>query len=981
MTITFSEAVLGFEQADVSLSGTATASISTWSANTNNIVYTATITPTTSGTITLNVAGNVATDAAGNSNTAATEQTVTVDVDAPTVTITVPSDLQTGAFDATITFSETVSNFVQGDVSFSTNTAEASITAWSANTANTVYTATVTPTKSGRVVLSVAGGVATDAADNDNIAATSARVGVSIIQRQQVTDTVLPSVSISVPEDVQNSTFDATITFSEVVSGFEQTDVSLSGTATATITGWAADINNGVYTALITPTTSGTVIIDVAASVATDAANNDNTAATTQTVTVDIDSPNVELALLGEMNNGRLEISITFTEPVEGFEYTNLSVTTNGLTAPGRREIGGEIENPRTGQTIAFPVQEIQPPITTITGWTPSLDQTTYTAYIKVRESGESDGEVIVNVLADVTTDIAGNPNTAGEALSVEVSGPRFYLEIYSLGPYGTVTGRVCSTDFYLDLRDRLDVNEDDSIDEDDVAMVRAAFGQFGDGIVNLRTDINCDNTVDDNDLAFLNDTVSPTVSITVPTETQVSTFEIRIGFDEIVYDFDETDISFEGSTATATAEIEGWSSGSSGMEYNIEITPTTSGEVVISVPEGAAQDAIGNSNTASSTQTVTVDMGLPTVSITTSVTNERGTNASEAFDVIVTFSEEVSNFEQTDLKVSGSAGASITAWEETTDNITYTATITSTKNGRVTCYVPAGVATDADGKSNAASDKRYIYVDFDAPSVNISVPTDEQSGAFDITITFNERVFDFEQDDVSLAGSTSDATITDWTIKHPRSSWSYGTTYGATITPTTSGTVVVSVPAGVATDYAENSNTASDTHSITVSLPGDGGGAPSAVLTGIMELLDTTPLESLNLDMLEAQLQILLAESDGSLKYLQAIALLENALAVMRPDKTQLLANYPNPFNPETWIPYHLSNPSNVQITIYDARGTVVRQLDLGHQREGYYTNRSRAAYWDGRNDFGERVASGVYFYQLQADNVSFLRKMLILK
>ena len=97
--------------------------------------------------------------------------------------------------------------------------------------------------------------------------------------------------------------------------------------------------------------------------------------------------------------------------------------------------------------------------------------------------------------------------------------------------------------------------------------------------------------------------------------------------------------------------------------------------------------------------------------------------------------------------------------------------------------------------------------------------------------------------------------------------------------------------------------------------------------------------------------------------------------------EQTRLLANYPNPFNPETWIPYHLANPSNVQITIYDTRGSVVRQLDLGHQREGYYTSRSRAAYWDGRNAVGERVASGIYFYQFQADNVSLLKKMVILK
>ena len=97
--------------------------------------------------------------------------------------------------------------------------------------------------------------------------------------------------------------------------------------------------------------------------------------------------------------------------------------------------------------------------------------------------------------------------------------------------------------------------------------------------------------------------------------------------------------------------------------------------------------------------------------------------------------------------------------------------------------------------------------------------------------------------------------------------------------------------------------------------------------------------------------------------------------------EQTQLLANYPNPFNPETWIPYHLANPSEVAITIYDMRGTIVRQLNLGHQREGYYTSRSRAAYWDGRNAVGEHVASGIYFYQLQADGLSYSRRMVIVK
>ena len=100
-----------------------------------------------------------------------------------------------------------------------------------------------------------------------------------------------------------------------------------------------------------------------------------------------------------------------------------------------------------------------------------------------------------------------------------------------------------------------------------------------------------------------------------------------------------------------------------------------------------------------------------------------------------------------------------------------------------------------------------------------------------------------------------------------------------------------------------------------------------------------------------------------------------------LAPTETALLPNYPNPFNPETWIPYQLSEDSPVSISIYDTTGKLIRRLPIGFQSAGFYTNRSRAAYWDGWNEIGERVASGIYFYQLQTDNVSLLRKMFILK
>ena len=321
----------------------------------------------------------------------------------------------------------------------------------------------------------------------------------------------------------------------------------------------------------------------------------------------------------------------------------------------------------------------------------------------------------------------------------------------------------------------------------------------------------------------------------------------------------------------------------------------------------------------------------------------------------------------------------------------------------------------------------------------------DVETETFTITITFDggerdDRPLGFDQSDVSLTNNTAGATITKWTELQRgfiSNGVSFQGAYGvfeAEITATQSGSVTFGVPENVATDLAGNTNTAATqkTVNIEIYLPWDvneDGSVNAADITlvtlalgqsgeniensrtdvnndgtvdnadlllvaghldannaapmsrRLFTLMDRETLETLDIVTLEVQLAILRRQSDGSPKYLLAITLLESLLEAMRPDETQLLANYPNPFNPETWIPYHLAKSSDVRITIYDVRGSVVRRLELGHLPPGYYTSRSRAAYWDGRNDFGERVATGIYFYQLRADNMSLLRKMVILK
>ena len=110
-------------------------------------------------------------------------------------------------------------------------------------------------------------------------------------------------------------------------------------------------------------------------------------------------------------------------------------------------------------------------------------------------------------------------------------------------------------------------------------------------------------------------------------------------------------------------------------------------------------------------------------------------------------------------------------------------------------------------------------------------------------------------------------------------------------------------------------------------------------------------------------------------------LSLLQAILPERLPEQTQLLPNYPNPFNPETWIPFELSQDSKVSVTVYDVVGTPVRSISIGYLQAGSYVSQSRAIYWDGKTDTGERVASGTYFYTLKTADYVSTQKMIILK
>ena len=1111
-TITFSETVSGFVGSDVSLRGSA-ASITSWRANSGNTVYTATITPTASGTVTIGVAANVATDAANNSNTAATSKTVTVDVDRPTVTIGVPSGTQTSAFNATITFTESVSNFVQSDVSLSGSAA--SITGWRANSSSTVYTATITPTASGTVTIGVAANVATDAANNQNTAATSKSVTVSV-------DTTAPGVTVSVPSGTQNGAFNVTITFTESVSNFVQSDVSLRGSA-ASITSWRANSSgransgNTVYTATITPTASGTVTVSVAANVATDTANNQNTAATSKTVTVDVDRPTVTIGVPSGVQNGTFDATITFSETVSGFVGSDVSLSGSAAS---------------------------------ITSWRANNDNTIYTATITPTASGT----VTIGVAANVATDAANNQNTAATSKNVTVNIPDPIPDPATWMPDANLRTAV---------RSALGIASDANFSKDDLSTLttfRAVQSQIadltglehainlthlnleGNSITNIVPIKGLDNLINLNlshnqlgevsssnglwihhhhwpnlqelDLSHNqihcrggysifsdHDNGSPRIyadPLPFLTHLDVS-YNRGLGDAMIIWgipiqtspgidrlqNLTHLDIryTYMDSMLTILYDYDGWTFTGSHLEW-LRVEGTTFAELYklreirkwgrvpqqpylidtididVEVPEGpyysriplyppapeqekwmpdpplrtAIREKLGLSDGEFLTQTRILELTELEVSdqdIYTTEGLEHATNLT-SLDLsgtakfvgrggwnILKGIYRLPNLETLKLSDPQYASFSFSLFLPTTKTLAYDsdpcpigyAIITKIQGGsrcslgneRIEHFPSlkhleiknwktvdalwllhletletlkiSGAETYYRLESlNAHLTLETIDIDVDIPELtddgvgppvtdvshmggsDSNVENHNQLVLLDGRIPCGEPILRAsdgkpggELDSDRMAVTSDGFTIEEagfglrdtyinvafWIDNPPEDS--------------TGGTIEFTIPAGVITDLSGNGNSQfAYTFNFNVQHTADGTGRNYRVIsTYVAENANAAPQVS----------------------------------ETLLPEETLLLANYPNPFNPETWIPYHLANDSNVQISIYDINGTLVRRLDLGHQLAGYYTSRNRAAYWDGRNEFGEQIANGIYFYHLQADNMSLLRKMVILK
>ena len=834
LTITFSEPVRDFQQSELHIvfedDSSASSTITSFSpkdaTEDYNTEYTVSISPPadTKDMLSVSVPADVAQDLASNKNKVSASHNVHIDTIKPTVTITVPAMEQKGAFDLTITFSEDVTGFGTSGVMV---TGEARATAVSGSGKD--YEVTITPNgnKESDVTLQVKANAAQDLAGNNNTA--------SSVTSPVHIDTIVPTVeSIGGPSPGEkNGPFDVTVTFTEDVTGFGTSGVMVTGEARATaVSGSGAD-----YRVTITPNGNkeSDVTLRVKANAAQDLAGNNNTASSvTSPVHIDTIVPTVESIggpSPGE-KNGPFDVTVTFTEDVTGFGTSGIMVT-GEATATAVSGSGKDYE-------------------------------------VTITPNANKESDVTLQVKANAVQDLAGNNNTASSVTSpvhidtivptvmvtdvpdIEKNVPfdltvTFSEPVNGFAVPGGLTLRLVTEPGVTSVSPIAAVTLKSGVDGEAVYVVTITpntAGAEGDVTVTVNATTVQDFALNDNATPSGShtihvDTIAPTVSVSgFPTIDKNVSYDLTVTFSEPVNGFSVTDDlrvtltpepDVTSATPIAAATLASGEDGDS--VYTVTITPNAAGaegDVTVTVNATTVQDFALNANPLGSPETdvVHIDTIVPTVEINVPPTPQNG-----AFDITITFSEPVTDFQQSELYIvfgdDSSASSTITSFSPknaTEDyNTEYTVSISppADTEDMLSVSVPADVAQDVATNKNSVSDTKTVTIDRIRPKVlPIDVPPDPQNGAFDITITFSEPVTDFQQSELYIVfgdDSSASSTITSFSPKNATED--YNTEYTVSISPPadTEDMLSVSVPADVAQDAATNKNSVSDTKTVTI--------------------------------------------------------------------------------------------------------------------------------------------------------------------
>ncbi|CAN7188036.1 Ig-like domain-containing protein [Pseudomonas sp. LjRoot263] len=759
VTITFSEAVSGFTNADLTIAnGTLTAV----SSSDGGITWTATFTPTVgvndpTNLITLNNTG--VSDLAGNTGSGTTNSgNYTIDTVLPTATIVVADNaLKIGETSlVTITFSEAVSGFTNADLTIANGT----LTAVSSSDGGITWTATFTPTSA----ITDTSNVIT--LDNSGVTNASGNAGSGTTDSNNYAiDTVRPTATIVVADSALavGQTSIVTITFSEAVTGFSLADLTVSnGTLSSLSTS-----DNITYTATLTPAasiTDATNLITLDNTGVTDGAGNTGSGTTdSNNYAVDSQRPTATIVLVdAALSAGETSlVTITFSEAVTGFTNADLTIANGTLTAVSSSDGG------ITWTATFTPTAGVNDTSNVIT-----LNNTGVTDVAGNTGSGttNSGNYTIDTVLPTATIVVADNALKIGETSLVTITFSEAVTGFTNADltiANGTLTavsssdGGITWTATFTPTTSITDATN--LITLDNTGVQAAASGNVGSG------------TTDSNNYAI--DTVRPTATIVVAdTALQIGeTSLVTITFSEAVSGFTNADLTIANGTLSAVSSSDGGITWTATFTPSAGINDTTN---LITLDNTGISDLAGNAGSGTTdSNNYAIDSQRPTATI---VLSDSTLKPGETALVTITFSEAVTGFDNSDLSV---ANGTLSAVSSSDGGITWTATFTPTAGvtdaSNIITLNNSGVSDVAGNTGAGTTNSANYVVETQVPTATIVVADSAlKAGETSlVTITFSEAVSGFTNADLTVANGTLSSV----------SSSDGGVTWTATFTPAAS--------------------------------------------------------------------------------------------------------------------------------------------------------------------------------------------------
>ncbi len=787
VSLDFGKEVTGFNASDLLVLNATVSGFATVNATAGT--YSFVLNRVNDGAVSVLVPAGAGVDKAGNLSRASQLLTRTIDTSRPSVVLTtnVPELTNASTFEVVATFSETlVADPVVADFVVVGATASAPV-----KLADGRYAITLSGA-SGSVTVDFAAGRVTDNAGNSNTVANRLNVTVD-------SSSLVPVLSPTTSPQLNTLTFPVTVVFGQQVVGFTPAKVTVLGTSaqgnsvlTGTISNFVeADLSGGRYTFDVTASGDGTISVFVPLGVVENLAGSDNVVSNTLIRVIDrvAPSPVITFPFSGSTNVTTFDTEIDFDAAIDPSTFVLGDLVASGVTLSNLRSVG-------VGRYLVTAVA--------------------------------ADGTATISMPAGAVSDLAGNMSLAATPVSVVVDTIAATASLSATPTPAISSATVISVavDFGeavsgFTLSD-LTVLNGTALN---LVTIDAATGKFSvvvtpteDGLVSVQVvgaaarDTAGNFTEASQALIRTVDRTPPTpmLSTNQPPRTNRSVFDVNVDFAEAVTEPRRSSLVVSGGTASEPIIL-------SDQRYVFTIT-ATSGPVEISFAADSVTDVAGNANAVSNTISLVVDTAalVPDIDSTSA-----SVITSDSFDLSINFGKAVTNFDASDVVVSGASIGEFTPVELATGR--YTATISATVDGLVTVSIPAGAAVDTAGNSSESSNVITRRFDRSRPVPTISGATSSIRGQFEISVSFTEAITgltanDFQVGNAVLSGLTGS-----------------GNEYTATLRAIIEGDVTISLPEERVIDAAGNRNVDSNVLTLANRV------VESIVLEGSDETVDMT--------------------------------------------------------------------------------------------------------------------------------------------